>query len=69
MALDDEFRKQGEWLFRWRSFLPIILIPLIAVAIEGDATADVDAGWAIARHADGVQDGGQFGVAGNPCAS
>src|SRR2546422_497608 len=31
MALDVEIRKQGEWLFRWRSFLPIILIPLIDV--------------------------------------
>jgi protein-S-isoprenylcysteine O-methyltransferase Ste14 len=34
MALDDEFRKQGEWLFRWRSFLPIILVPLVAVALS-----------------------------------
>ncbi len=33
MALDDEFRKQGEWLFRWRSFLPIVFVPLIGVAI------------------------------------
>src|SRR4051794_2336132 len=33
MALEDEFRKQGEWLFRWRSFLPLILVPLIGVAL------------------------------------
>ena len=33
MALDDEFRKQGEWLFRWRSFLPLILVPLIGIAL------------------------------------
>ena len=40
MALDDEFRKQGEWLFRWRSFLPLVLIPLIGVAIaQTDVTA------------------------------
>ena len=39
------------------------------MTIERDATADVDAGGTIARHADGFQDGGQFGVAGNPRAS
>jgi protein-S-isoprenylcysteine O-methyltransferase Ste14 len=33
MALDDEFRKQGEWLFRWRSFLPLMLMPLIGLAL------------------------------------
>jgi protein-S-isoprenylcysteine O-methyltransferase Ste14 len=33
MALDDEFRKQGEWLFRWRSFLPLILVPLVGIAL------------------------------------
>ncbi len=32
MALAEEFKQQGEWLFRWRSYLPIVLIPLIAVA-------------------------------------
>src|SRR6476646_11335574 len=33
MALDDEFQKQGEWLFRWRSFLPLILLPWIGIAL------------------------------------
>lgn len=33
MALVDEFRKQGEWLFRWRSFLPLILVPLVGIAL------------------------------------
>jgi protein-S-isoprenylcysteine O-methyltransferase Ste14 len=33
MALDDEFRKQGEWLFRWRSFLPLIFVPLVGLAL------------------------------------
>ncbi len=42
---------------------------LVAVAIEGDAAADVDAGGTIARHADGIQDCCQFGVAGDPRAS
>jgi protein-S-isoprenylcysteine O-methyltransferase Ste14 len=34
MALVDEFRSQGQWLFRWRSYLPIVLIGLIALAIR-----------------------------------
>lgn len=34
MALHDEFRKQGEWLFRWRSFLPVILLPLVGIALS-----------------------------------
>jgi protein-S-isoprenylcysteine O-methyltransferase Ste14 len=33
MALRDEFLEQGEWLFRWRSFLPLILIPLVGIAL------------------------------------
>lgn len=26
MALKEEFEKQGNWLFRWRSYLPIIIL-------------------------------------------
>lgn len=33
MALNEEFREQGEWLFRWRSFLPLVLVPLVGVAM------------------------------------
>jgi protein-S-isoprenylcysteine O-methyltransferase Ste14 len=32
MALIDEFQTQGAWLFRWRSYLPIIMLALIGVA-------------------------------------
>lgn len=41
MALKEEFEKQGNWLFRWRSFLPIIiLVAGIAVFLStrGDYT-------------------------------
>jgi protein-S-isoprenylcysteine O-methyltransferase Ste14 len=34
MALTEEFRTQGEWLFRWRSYLPLVLLGLIGIAIE-----------------------------------
>src|SRR5215210_5590303 len=48
MALDDEFRKQGEWLFRWRSFLPLLLMPLIGIALLQLDTDNFDrwgSGW------------------------
>src|SRR3954471_1278776 len=43
MALTDEFRDQGEWLFRWRSYLPLVLVPLIGVAIAQKEIRDVTA--------------------------
>jgi protein-S-isoprenylcysteine O-methyltransferase Ste14 len=35
MALREEFRKSGEWLFRWRSYLPLLLIALFLLAAAG----------------------------------
>lgn len=32
MALHDEFERQGNWLFQWQSYLPLVVIPLIAIA-------------------------------------
>lgn len=32
MALRDEFRRSGEWLFRWRSYLPLLMIVLFLAA-------------------------------------
>ena len=32
MALREEFKKSGEWLFRWRSYLPLLLIGLFLLA-------------------------------------
>jgi protein-S-isoprenylcysteine O-methyltransferase Ste14 len=31
MALVEEFRKQGNWLFRWRSYLPLLFLALFAM--------------------------------------
>src|ERR1051326_1589927 len=41
MALTDEFRDQGEWLFRWRSYLPLVLVPLVGLAIAQMDTRNV----------------------------
>ena len=29
----DQMRAQGEWLFRWRSFLPLLLLPMLAYGL------------------------------------
>ncbi len=29
MAFVDELEKQGHWLFRWRSYLPLIVVPIL----------------------------------------
>lgn len=34
MAYIDKLRKQGNWLFRWRSFLPLVVIPLFIVGLR-----------------------------------
>lgn len=34
MALREELRKQGNWLFRWRSYLPLIMIVIVLVAMS-----------------------------------
>jgi protein-S-isoprenylcysteine O-methyltransferase Ste14 len=49
MALREDMEKQGNWLFRWRSYLPLLVIPLVIVALQqagvfenifGDRTGD-----------------------------
>jgi protein-S-isoprenylcysteine O-methyltransferase Ste14 len=35
MATAEEFERQGSWLFRWRSYLPLLLVGLVAVALRG----------------------------------
>jgi protein-S-isoprenylcysteine O-methyltransferase Ste14 len=34
MALREDIEKQGNWLFRWRSYLPLLVIPLFIVALR-----------------------------------
>lgn len=34
MALRDEFEKTGNWLFRWRSYLPLIMLGILLITIR-----------------------------------
>jgi len=34
MALREDLEKQGSWLFRWRSYLPLLGIPVFLIAIR-----------------------------------
>jgi protein-S-isoprenylcysteine O-methyltransferase Ste14 len=49
MALIEEFDKSGNWLFRWRSFLPLVLYVMAAIVIVADADGHLphfDTAWA-----------------------
>lgn len=34
MALREDVEKQGNWLFQWRSYLPILIIPVLLIALR-----------------------------------
>ncbi len=34
MALKEELERHGEWLFRWRSYLPLLILPVVLVALK-----------------------------------
>lgn len=34
MALREELEKQGNWLFRWRSYLPLLFLPVLLIALR-----------------------------------
>lgn len=34
MALREELEKQGSWFFRWRSYLPLLIIPILLIALR-----------------------------------
>ncbi len=34
MPLREDIEKQGKWLFRWRSYLPLLAIPIFVIAIQ-----------------------------------
>jgi len=37
MALREEMQKQGQWLFRWRSYLPLVFVPFMLIAAARSA--------------------------------
>ena len=38
--LKNEFVKQGNWLFRWRSYLPLLILPILFLAIRETAHSE-----------------------------
>jgi len=34
MALREDLEKQGAWLFKWRSYFPLLLVPLFIIALR-----------------------------------
>ena len=41
MALHEEMARSGEWLFRWRSYLPVILlVPVLGVLVHAASPGD-----------------------------
>ena len=56
MALREDIEKQGSWLFRWRSYLPLLGLPIFIIALRqsgmlekrfGDAVGDLWEAFAI----------------------
>lgn len=50
MSLLDEFNKRGNWLFKYRSFLPLILYPLATMVLIIKTKQDInlsDLSWSI----------------------
>lgn len=56
MTLRDELEKTGGWLFKWRSYLPLIILPILLVALReseylerivGDFTEDLFEGMCV----------------------
>ena len=44
MLLRDKFKHQGNWLFQWRSYLPLVLIPIILIALRHSEAVERDVG-------------------------
>ena len=45
MALQEEFERDGNWLFRWRSYLPLVILALSLAALPRHQDASDWAGW------------------------
>jgi protein-S-isoprenylcysteine O-methyltransferase Ste14 len=40
MALREELEVQGSWLFRWRSYLPLLLSPFLCIALRNSGSLE-----------------------------
>jgi protein-S-isoprenylcysteine O-methyltransferase Ste14 len=50
MAIREEYEKSGGWLFRWRSVLSLLLIPILAVALLDAHTLEDLAGQKLEKY-------------------
>jgi protein-S-isoprenylcysteine O-methyltransferase Ste14 len=46
MALREEFERSGNWLFRWRSYLPIFIILMVILSLRDYPLYIINAQWA-----------------------
>ena len=44
MPLREELEKQGSWLFRWRSYLPLLILPVLFVALRDSESLELVSG-------------------------
>lgn len=56
MVLREELERQGNWLFRWRSFLPLLILPILFFALResvhcervlGDTIREIFTGFSV----------------------
>lgn len=48
MALREEMENTGEWLFRWRSYIPLVLLGVLVLALRDFSYFGGSHGWDIA---------------------
>jgi protein-S-isoprenylcysteine O-methyltransferase Ste14 len=53
MAFREELEKQGKWLFRWRSYLPLLILPIVFIALRNSEYLETTFG----DTADGIYEG------------
>ncbi len=44
MALREELQKQGDWCFRWRSYWPLPILPILLIALQNSGSIERLAG-------------------------
>lgn len=45
MPLKEEFEREGSWLFRWRSYLPFLILPFLVVALRDSEYLEKNFGY------------------------
>ena len=54
MALKEEIEAQGSWLFRWRSYLPLLISPVLLIALRSIGSLDKIIGHIATEFYDGA---------------